>query len=177
MVTRELYVQSNSYDELLDLLKTKEDRVKHTPSIHPLKSKDLKRQSSGFGMRMHPVFGTLRFHSGIDFASEIGSPIYATADGIVESTKYSGGYGNCVIIDHGFGYKTLYGHCRDFVAKPGQKVVRGDKIATVGMTGTTSGPHVHYEVLIKGQHVNPASYFMDLAPEEYEKALILSENQ
>jgi murein DD-endopeptidase MepM/ murein hydrolase activator NlpD len=178
MVTRELYVQSNSYDELLNLLKTKEDRIKHTPSVHPLRSKDLKRQSSGFGMRMHPILGSLRFHSGIDFTAEIGTPIYATADGVVESTKYSSGYGNCVTIDHGFGYKTLYGHCRDFSIKPGQKVVRGEKIATVGMTGITSGPHVHYEVQVKGRQDNPAKYlFMDLGAEDYEKALILSENQ
>ncbi|MDR2058040.1 MAG: M23 family metallopeptidase [Dysgonamonadaceae bacterium] len=178
MVTRELYVQSNSYDELLDLLKTKEERIKHTPAIHPLKSKDLKRQSSGFGMRMHPIYGVLQLHSGIDFTAEIGTPIYATADGTVESTKYSSGYGNCVIIDHGFGYKTLYGHCRDFSVRPGQKVVRGEKIASVGMTGASTGPHVHYEVHVKGRPDNPAKYlFMDLSPEDYEKALVLSENQ
>jgi murein DD-endopeptidase MepM/ murein hydrolase activator NlpD len=178
LMTRELYVQSNSYDELIELVKTKEERVKHTPAIRPLKLKELKRLTSGFGVRVHPIYGSLRFHSGVDLTAEIGTPIYATGDGRVESTNYNSGYGNCVVIDHGFGYKTLYGHCKDMVVRPGQKVVRGQQIATVGMTGATTGPHVHYEVIVKGQLDNPTKYFfMDSSPEEYEEIMESSENQ
>jgi murein DD-endopeptidase MepM/ murein hydrolase activator NlpD len=178
LMTRELYVQSNSYDELIELIKTKEERVKHTPAIRPLRLKDRKRLTSGFGPRVHPISGTIRFHSGVDLTAEIGTPIYATGDGVVESTNYNSGYGNCVVIDHGFGYKTLYGHCKDMVVRPGQKVVRGQQIATVGMTGSTTGPHVHYEVIVKGQHDNPTKYFfLDSSPEEYEEIMESSENQ
>ncbi|MDR0507400.1 MAG: M23 family metallopeptidase [Dysgonamonadaceae bacterium] len=178
LMTRKMYVQSNSYDELVELAKTKEERIKHIPSIQPLKGINKNRMSSGFGMRMHPVYGNLRFHSGIDFNVEIGTPIYATGDGVVESAKYNGGYGNCVVIDHGFGYKSLYGHCKDLLVRPGQKVTRGEQIATVGMTGTTSGPHVHYEVHVKNQPDNPAKYFfMDLDPKEYEEIMELSDTQ
>lgn len=178
MMTRELYVQSNSYDELVELIKTKEERIKHVPSMYPLKNKDRKRLSSGFGMRVHPIRGGLRFHSGIDLTAEIGTAIYATGDGVVDAAEYNSGYGNCVTIDHGFGYKSLYGHCKEMLVKPGQKIVRGQKIATVGMSGVTSGPHLHYEVRVKNQPDNPAKYFfMDLSPEEYEEVLRLSENQ
>jgi murein DD-endopeptidase MepM/ murein hydrolase activator NlpD len=176
MMSRELYVQSNSYDELVELVKTKEERIKHIPAIRPIDKR--KRLTSGFGMRMHPTLGILRPHTGVDFSAEIGTPIYATGDGIVETVGYNSGYGNCVTIDHGFGYKSLYGHCKEMLVKPGQKVVRGQKIATVGMTGITNGPHVHYEVRVKDQPDNPAKYFfMDLSPKEFEKMLELSESR
>ncbi|MDR0798605.1 MAG: M23 family metallopeptidase [Dysgonamonadaceae bacterium] len=178
IMSRELYVQSNSYDELAQLVKTKEERIKHIPTMMPLKDKDLKRIASGFGMRLHPIYGSMRMHTGLDMNGEIGTPIYATGDGIVVSCGYDGGYGNCVLIDHGFGYKTRYGHCKDLLVRAGQKVSRGDKIATIGMTGATTGPHLHYEVLLKDHPDNPAKYFfMDLNPQEYEQALYLSENQ
>jgi len=178
MMTRQLYVQSNSYDEIAQLVKLKEDRIKHIPSVLPVNKKDLKRIGSGFGMRMHPIYGNLRMHTGIDLNGDIGTPIYATGDGVVESSRYNSGYGNCVVIDHGFGYKSLYGHCKDLLVRPGQKVTRGQKIATIGMTGATTGPHLHYEVLVKGVYDNPAKYFfMDLNPEEFEEVLTISENQ
>lgn len=178
MMTKQLYVQSNSYDELIELIKLKEERMKNVPSIMPLSSKQMKGITSGFGKRIHPVFGVVHSHSGIDLNAPLGSPIYATGGGTVESAKWSGGYGNMVIINHGFGYKTLYAHCRQIKVKAGQKVVRGEEIATVGMTGTATGPHVHYEVLVKGKHDNPAKYFyMDLNPEEYEKMLFEAENR
>ncbi|MDR1436818.1 MAG: M23 family metallopeptidase [Candidatus Symbiothrix sp.] len=177
MMSRELYVQSNSYDELVELVKTKEERIKHIPSIRPLKNGDWKRLSSGYGMRMHPTLGTLRRHTGVDFSADLGTPIYATGDGVVEAAEYNSGYGNCITVDHGFGYKSLYGHCKEMLVKPGQKIVRGQKVATVGMTGITSGPHVHYEVRVKNQPDNPAKYFfMDLSPEEFEKMLEVSES-
>ncbi|MDR3339450.1 MAG: peptidoglycan DD-metalloendopeptidase family protein [Candidatus Symbiothrix sp.] len=178
MMSKELYVQSNSYDELIDLIKNKEERMKSIPAIRPLSSKDFIEMSSGFGMRVHPIWGDLRPHTGVDLTAEAGSPIYATGNGVVESAQWDGGYGYCVVIDHGFGYKSLYGHCKEMVVRSGQKVVRGQKIATVGMTGDASGNHVHYEVKVKDVIDNPSKYFfMDLTPEEYEEMLFLSENR
>jgi murein DD-endopeptidase MepM/ murein hydrolase activator NlpD len=178
VMTRELYVQSNSYDELVQLIKTKEEQIKHIPSSWPLKDKNINKINSGFGVRLHPVFRVPRMHTGIDIRGESGTPIFATGDGVVESSQYSGGYGNCVTIDHGFGYKSRYGHCKELLVRAGQKVTRGQKIATIGTTGTTTGPHLHYEILVKNQPDNPAKYFfMDLTPKEYEQALYISENQ
>ena len=178
MMTKQLYVQSNSYDELAELIKSKEERVKNVPSIMPLSAKQMKGISSGYGVRIHPVYGDARMHTGVDMSAAIGTPIYATGNGTVESATWNGGYGNTVIINHGFGYKTLYSHCKQMLVKPGQKVVRGEKIATVGATGTATGPHVHYEVLVRGKHDNPAKYFfMDLTPDEYEQMLFEVENR
>lgn len=177
-LSRQLYAQSNSYDELIELVKTKEERLHSTPSILPLRREDMRRIGSGFGMRLHPIYGVYKFHSGIDLNTSVGTPIYATADGIVESSKYSGGYGNCVIIDHGFGYKTVYAHNKENLVKVGQRVHRGQQIATVGMTGDTTGPHLHYEVLVKGKPDNPAKYFfLDLDAEQWEEMVSVSMNQ
>jgi len=178
IMTKEMYVQSNSYDELIGLIKQKEQRMNNIPAIRPLSGKDMKGVSSGFGMRIHPIFGDLRMHTGIDLNAEGGSPIYATGNGTVESADWEGGYGNCVVINHGFGFKTLYGHCREILVKPGQQVKRGQQIATVGMTGDATGNHVHYEVLLKDKPDNPAKYFfMDLSPEEYNEMLYTSEHR
>ncbi|MDR0428250.1 MAG: peptidoglycan DD-metalloendopeptidase family protein [Dysgonamonadaceae bacterium] len=143
MLTKQLYVQANSYDELTGLAKSKEERTRCVPGIMPLSSKQMKRISSGYGSRIHPVYGDVRFHSGIDLNANTGTPIYATGAGTIESANWKGGYGNTVIIDHGFGYKSLYAHCKDLLVKPGEKVVRGQKIATVGTSGVATGPHVH----------------------------------
>ncbi|MDR1526391.1 MAG: peptidoglycan DD-metalloendopeptidase family protein [Dysgonamonadaceae bacterium] len=178
MMTKQLYVQSNSYDELAGLIKTKEERIKNIPAIMPLSAKQKKGTSSGFGMRLHPIYGNLRMHTGIDLNANVGTPIYATGGGVVESADWKGGYGYAVVIDHGFGYKTLYGHCNKMIVRPGQKVVRGQEIAKVGTTGDATGPHVHYEVLVKGEPDNPAKYFfMDLTPEEYAQMLFEAENR
>jgi murein DD-endopeptidase MepM/ murein hydrolase activator NlpD len=178
MMTKEMYVQSNSYDELIGLIKQKEQRMSNIPAIRPLSGKDLKGVSSGYGMRIHPIFGDLRRHTGIDLNADGGSPIYATGNGTVESAGWDGGYGNCVVINHGFGFKSLYGHCKDLLVKSGQKVTRGQKIATVGMTGIASGNHVHYEVLLRGNYDNPAKYFfLDLSPEEYNEMLYIAEHR
>jgi hypothetical protein len=178
IMTKEMYVQSNSYDELIGLIKQKEQRMNNIPAIRPLSGKDMKGVSSGFGMRIHPIFGDLRMHTGIDLNAEGGSPVYATGNGTVETAGWEGGYGNCIVIDHSFGFKSLYGHCKDMLVKPGQKVKRGQKIATVGMTGIASGNHVHYEVLLKGKCDNPAKYFfMDLSPEEYSEMLYIAEHR
>jgi murein DD-endopeptidase MepM/ murein hydrolase activator NlpD len=175
VMTKELYVQTNSYDEIVELIKTKEERMNCIPAIRPVPTKDI---SSGFGMRVHPLWGDRRFHTGMDMNAPSGTPICATGDGTVEAVGWEGGYGNRVVVNHGFGYKTLYGHCKTTLVKVGQKVKRGEKIATVGMTGDASGNHVHYEVLVKGNYDNPAKYFfLDLSPEEYDEMMYISDNR
>jgi murein DD-endopeptidase MepM/ murein hydrolase activator NlpD len=178
LLTKELYVQSNSYDELAELIRKKEERSRNVPAIMPLSSKEMKGVSSGFGMRIHPIYGSLRKHTGIDLNANVGTPIYATGGGVVESAGWDGGYGYAVVINHGFGYKTRYGHCHTMLVNVGQKIVRGQQIATVGATGDATGPHVHYEVIVKGDVDNPAKYFfMDLTPEEYAQMLFEAENR
>ncbi|WP_056928744.1 M23 family metallopeptidase [Candidatus Symbiothrix dinenymphae] len=178
MMTKQLAVLSNSYDELTQMVKTREDRVKCMPSISPLSSKYSKGIGSGFGLRVHPIFGDRRPHTGVDLNALAGTPIQATGGGTVEFAGWQGGYGYTIVIDHGFGYKTLYGHCRELKVRVGQTVSRGAIIATVGSTGTATGAHCHYEVMSKGKHDNPAKYFfMNLTPKEYEKVLFDSENR
>jgi murein DD-endopeptidase MepM/ murein hydrolase activator NlpD len=178
VMSKELYVQTNSYDEIVELIKTKEERMNCIPAIRPLSVKEMKGMSSGFGMRMHPLWGDMRMHTGIDLNANAGSAILATGNGAVEAVGWDGGYGYRVIIDHGFGYKTLYGHCKAILVRQGQKVKRGQKIATVGMTGDASGNHLHYEVRVKNKYDNPAKYFfMDLTPEEYDEMMYISENR
>jgi hypothetical protein len=161
-----------------ELIKTNEERIKHVPSIMPLSYKQMKGTSSGFGMRVHPIYGNLRRHTGIDLNANVGTPVYATGNGTVEAAGWEGGYGYTVLINHGFGYKTRYGHCYELKVRAGQKVVRGQEIATVGATGAATGPHLHYEVLVKEQYDNPAKYFfMNLTPEEYEQILFEAENR
>lgn len=152
------------------------DRLRHTPAIQPISNDDLRRTSSGFGMRMHPIYNIPKFHHGMDFVARVGTPVYATADGIVEITSRSFyGYGKYVKIDHGFDYQTAYGHMDDIHVKRGQKVKRGDMIGTVGNTGLSTGPHLHYEVIHKGRRVDPINYyFHDLTAEQYEEMLRIS---
>jgi murein DD-endopeptidase MepM/ murein hydrolase activator NlpD len=177
-LTHQLYVQAVSYDDLMVLIQTQKERASHIPSIMPLSSKQMKRVGSGFGMRLHPIYGDFRMHTGIDLNAPEGVPIYATGNGVVESSEWESGYGYAVVINHGFGYKTRYGHCSKLIARAGQQVVRGQEIAKVGNTGASTGPHVHYEVIIKGQFDNPAKYFfMDLTPEEYDMMLFEAENR
>lgn len=177
MLSKQLYVQSNSFDEIAHLIKTQEERLKCIPAIQPVANKDLKHIASGYGMRIDPIYKTVRFHAGMDFTAKTGTDIYATGDGTVIMAKWYSGYGNCVIINHGFGYETLYGHCEKIHVKEGQKVKRGEIIALVGSTGKSTGPHLHYEVKVKGKNDNPAKYyFMDLSPEEYTEMLKIAEN-
>lgn len=176
-IAKQLYIQSNSFDEVLNLAKTQKDRLKHIPSIQPVPQKYLRQMASGYGTRIDPVYGTPKFHAGMDFASNIGTPVYATADGTVTLADWKQGYGKCVIIDHGYGFETLYAHLNDYKVHLGQKVIRGEHIAEVGNTGKSTGPHLHYEVHVKGQPDNPAKYyFMDLTPEEYDRMLQVAAN-
>lgn len=168
-----LVAQSKSFDEVISLVKRKEEMLRCIPSIQPISNKDLTRLASGFGMRMHPVHHILKMHAGLDFTANRGTNIYSTGDGVVKKAdNQMSGYGNLVIIDHGFGYETRYAHCQEFKVKVGQKVKRGDVIALLGNTGVSTGPHVHYEVRKNGSPVDPVHYFFnDLTPEEYAKVI------
>ena len=177
-LARRLYVQSKSFDDLLELAQTQEERLQCIPAIQPIANKDLKQTASGYGMRMDPIYRTPRFHAGMDFNARVGTDIYATGNGLVEFAGWRQGYGNTVVINHGFGYKTLYAHMHNIKIREGQKVSRGEVIGTVGNTGKSTGPHLHYEVLVRGIHDNPAKYyFMDLSPEEYDRMFQIAESR
>ena len=174
---KQLYIQSKSYDELVKLASTQEEMLKSIPAIQPILNKDLTRTASGFGWRIDPVYRSRRFHEGMDFTAPIGTDIYATGNGIVRLAGWRQGYGNTVEINHGFGYKTLYGHMYKVKVRVGQKVSRGDVIGAVGNTGKSTGPHLHYEVHYRGKVMNPQNYyFLDLSPEEYDQMVQLSNN-
>lgn len=176
---RQLYVQSISYDEITEMALKKEEYWASIPAIQPILNKNLNLLASGFGMRLHPILKVRKMHTGVDFTAPKGTPIYATGDGVVkEVTSIFGGYGKFVEIDHGFGFVTRYAHMNDFNVKKGQKVKRGDKIGTVGNTGSSTAPHVHYEVLKDGKYINPVNYFFkDLTPEEYDLILELASKE
>jgi len=178
VITKEAYIQSKSFDEILDLALDKEKLLASLPAIMPISNKDLTRTASGWGNRIHPVYKIRKFHSGMDFTAPIGTEIYATGDGTVTKVESStDGYGKYVKINHGFGYETLYGHMSGFNVKPGQKVKRGNVIGFVGNTGISTGPHVHYEVHRNGDPVNPqAYYFKDITADEYDRMVAISNN-
>ena len=179
MLDKQLYLQIKSFEELVKLDEEKEDYLRHLPAIQPIANRALKRTASGYGWRIDPVYKVRKRHNGMDFSCDNRTPVYATADGIVVSAKWQAGYGYTVKIDHGYGIETLYAHLYNnkFMVKPGQKVVRGEQIALSGNSGKSTGPHLHYEVIIKGQHVNPINYyFMDLDAEGYDQMLQMAEN-
>ena len=175
-IMKKIYVQSTSYDEVIDMAKNKEEMLACIPAIQPISNKDLKRTASGWGYRIHPIYKIRKFHYGMDFTAPTGTDIYATGDGVIEYTTSSKrGYGNELIINHGYGYKTLYAHMNAFNVKQGQTVKRGDVIGFVGSTGLSTAPHLHYEVMLNGKKVNPVNYyFNDLSPEEYERMIEIS---
>jgi len=180
-LSKQLYIQSKSFDEIYELAKQKEELLASIPAIQPVSNKNLTRMASGYGMRIDPHYKTPAFHEGMDFTAPTGTPIYATGNGTVtRSDNGSRGYGNHVRIDHGFGYLTLYGHMSEIAVKQGQNVIRGEIIGYVGNTGKSSGPHLHYEVHKNDRPINPINfYFSDLSPEEYDLMIQLSsqENQ
>ncbi len=174
---KQLYVQSKSYDEIVQLAQNKEEMLKCIPAIQPVANKDLTRVASGFGYRIDPVYHTRRLHEGMDFTAPVGTDIYATGNGKVVSAGWEQGYGNSIKIDHGFGYETFYAHLSAIHVNVGSSVTRGQVIGLVGNTGKSTGPHLHYEVHQKGRPVNPQNfYFLDLTPEEYDRMIRLSEN-
>jgi len=168
--------QSMSLQELQKLAKDKEKLLSCVPAIQPVRNKDLKRIASGFGWRIDPIYKTSRLHAGIDFSAAIGTEVYVTGDGVIESAEVSmSGYGKCIVVNHGFGYKTRYAHLSEFKIKAGQKVKRGELIGLVGSTGKSTGSHLHYEVEMNGKKIDPIHFFhSDLSPEEYEQVLHLS---
>ncbi|MCB0735284.1 MAG: M23 family metallopeptidase [Flavobacteriales bacterium] len=175
-LSRKAAIQDKSYNELIKLAKQKSKMLASIPAIQPVANKDLKRMASGYGYRIDPFYRTRKFHAGMDFTSPTGTEIHATGDGVVEKVvAMRWGYGKHVIINHGYGYKTLYAHMSKFNVKPGQKVVRGQTIGFVGSTGKSTAPHLHYEVMVNGQKLNPANYYYnDLSAEEYERLIELS---
>ena len=147
------------------------------PAIQPVSNKDLKQTASGYGTRIDPIYKTVKFHSGMDFSANVGTPVYATGNGVVRKAGWEGLYGNCIQIDHGFGYVTRYAHLSKIDVRVGQKVVRGETIGKVGTTGKSTGPHLHYEVMVKGHIVNPVNYyFMDLNADDYDRMVEIAAN-
>ena len=165
----QLYIQSKSYDEVFQLALNKADMLASIPAIIPI-SRGTDRLISGYGMRIHPIYKTMRMHTGVDFTAPPGTPIYATGNGVVvRAERNNYGYGRMVVIDHGYGYETLYAHMSEFNVRRGQTVQRGEVIGKVGNTGTSTAPHLHYEIHRNGRAVNPVHYFYnDLTPEEFE---------
>ena len=175
-LTKQLYLQSISFDEVIDFAKNKSNMLASIPAIQPVANKDLKRMASGYGYRIHPIYKTRKMHYGMDFSAKTGTEIYSTGDGVVSKVKRSKrGYGNYVKINHGFGYETLYAHMSKYIVKKGQKVKRGEVIGFVGNSGISTAPHLHYEVRKDNKKINPVNfYYNDLSPEEYEKMLEIS---
>jgi len=172
----DLYEQSLSLTDLEGLVKDQKNRLDSKPAIQPVSNKKLKKMASGYGYRLHPIYKTRKFHAGMDFSAAKGTPIYATGDGVVIVARMSKrGLGHHLVINHGYGYITVYGHMAEFEVKRKQKVKRGQVIGYVGNTGASTGPHLHYEVKKNGKHVNPINYYYnDLTPEEYEQMLEMS---
>lgn len=175
-IASQLYVQSKSFDEVFDLAKNKAEMLSSIPAIQPVKNTDLRRISSYFGVRTDPFYKVNKFHQGVDFSAPVGTEVFATGDGkVTRLEKSKWGYGNTIEIDHGFGYVTKYGHLHEFKIRKGDKVKRGQLIATIGNTGKSTAPHLHYEVHKNDKAVNPIHFFFnDLSPEEYELIIELS---
>jgi len=176
VLSRRLYVQSKSYDEVLEMAKNKSQMMACLPAIMPIKN-GVDKICSGFGYRLHPIYKTLHLHTGIDIISPRGTPVYATGDGVVSTPSGNSltGYGINVVINHGYGYQTLFGHLSKKFVTEGQKIKRGQLIGYVGSTGMSTAPHLHYEVWKSGTKINPVNYFYnDLSSEEYEKVIELS---
>jgi murein DD-endopeptidase MepM/ murein hydrolase activator NlpD len=173
---KRLNAQRLSFKELLKLAKDKEKVLASIPAIQPVRNDDLKRMASGYGWRIDPIYKTSRMHTGMDFTANTGTEIFATGDGVVQAVERNGwGYGNSIVINHGYGYNTRYAHMSAFKVALGQKVKRGDLIGLVGSTGKSTGPHLHYEVEVNGKKVNPIHYYhSDLSPEQYERLLEMS---
>jgi murein DD-endopeptidase MepM/ murein hydrolase activator NlpD len=175
-IRKRIYSQSKSFDTLIALAKEKEEMVRCIPAIMPISNRDLTRTASGYGPRIHPYYKIIKFHAGMDFTAPRGTEVYATGDGVIVSIINSNrGYGNHIVIDHGFGYSSLYAHLDRFNVRKGQKVQRGEVIGFVGNTGMSLAPHLHYEVKLNGRTVDPVNYyFNDLTPEEYERMIDLA---
>jgi murein DD-endopeptidase MepM/ murein hydrolase activator NlpD len=161
-IERRLNAQSISFRELLKLAKNKEKLLACIPAIQPVRNKDLKSAISGFGFRIDPIYKTTQMHTGMDFTAAQGTEVYVTGDGVVEEIEQKKwGYGNCIVVNHGYGYKTRYAHLSKFKVKVGQKLKRGELIGLVGSTGKSTGPHLHYEVRVNGIAVDPLYFILE----------------
>ncbi len=168
-LTKQVYVQSRSFDEVIELAEDKSKLLEAIPAIQPVANEDLKRLASGFGMRLDPFTKAPKMHYGMDFTADVGTPVYATGNGTVtRADNKSSGFGRHIRIDHGYGYTTIYAHLNEYNSRVGQKVKRGDIIGYVGNTGRSRGPHLHYEVHLNGERLNPVNfYYGELSPEEF----------
>lgn len=176
LLEHQIYSQSISFDQLREAAGEQKDKIAHIPSVLPINAKDY-TMLSGYGYRRDPIYGTASFHEGLDFAAATGTPVFATADAVVESAERKPSYGNCIDLNHGYNYLTRYAHLSQILVKPGQQVKRGEIIGKVGSTGKSTGSHLHYEVRFKGEPQNPVNYyFMDLSPKEYADMIRLAEN-
>jgi murein DD-endopeptidase MepM/ murein hydrolase activator NlpD len=174
-LTARVAYQFESYTAIEKLINNQETKMASIPAIQPVSNKELNRIASGFGMRIHPIYGIAKMHSGLDFTAPQGTPIYATGDGVVSAAGPGTGTGNHVVINHGYGYETEYMHMVRVKARPGQRVKRGEVIGWVGSTGASTGPHCHYEVHINGNPVDPVYFFFnDLNAEQYDRVLKLA---
>jgi len=174
-ISARIAYQVNSYKEIAKLINNQENKLASIPAIQPVSNKDLTRIASGFGYRIHPIYGIPKMHYGLDFTATQGTPIYATGDGRVTTSGMSTGTGNHVIINHGYGYETVYMHMVRIKAREGQLVKRGQIIGWVGSSGASTGPHCHYEVHINRRPVDPVYFFFnDLNAEQYDRLLKLA---
>jgi murein DD-endopeptidase MepM/ murein hydrolase activator NlpD len=175
---KQMYIQTKSYDDILQMASNKSEMLASIPSIQPIQNKDLKRLASGYGMRMHPILKVIRMHAGCDFSAPRGTPIFATGNGKIIKARFYKSSGNMITIDHGYGYQTKYLHMVKFAVKEGQKVKRGDVIGYVGNTGLSKAPHCHYEIWKDKKHIDPVNYFYnDVTDEEYDKLLELASRE
>ncbi len=179
ILSKQLYVQSISLDEIIDLAKDKEKLLASMPAIQPVSKEDLTRMASGFGWRLDPFTKARKRHKGMDFTSPKGTPIYATGNGkVIRADSRATGYGKHIRIDHGFGYVTLYAHLSKYNVKKGKRVKRGDLIGYVGSTGRSQAPHLHYEVRYNRKQINPINYYYgDLSPEEFQEMLKIASQE
>ena len=176
-LTARMRVLDKSYQELQKLARKQEKRLASIPAVQPIRGRAMNHIVSGFGNRVHPIYKTVKVHTGIDFTASKGTPIYATGDGVIKEVKRDGGYGLHVIISHGFGYQTLYGHMSATSVKAGERIKRGQMIGKVGSTGLSVAPHLHYEVMKGGVKINPIDFFHnDLKPGEFDQ-LVKHANQ
>lgn len=175
-LTKQVYVQSRSFDDIVNLAEDKSKLLEAIPAIQPVANEELRRLASGYGFRVDPFTKARKFHGGMDFSAETGTPVYATGDGkIVRADSRSSGYGKHIRLEHGFGYMTLYAHLSKYNVRVGQVVKRGDIIGYVGNTGRSSGPHLHYEVHLNKERLNPVNfYYGELTPEEFSKVINLA---
>ena len=177
VIAKSMYVQTKSYDDVEEMVKNKFQMLSSIPAIMPLAIKDFGRISAGFGWRIHPIYKTRKFHDGMDFTGKIGLPIYATGDGVVKSVGNQRGYGKKIVVDHGYGYQTIYAHLSGYNVKRRQKVKRGEVIGFLGNTGKSTGPHLHYEVRKNNKSLDPINYyFNDLTADEYDSMVAYAAN-